>query len=527
MVEVAAAIRKGNADPFSVMQRCLSRQQETSGLNSFVTVLRHAAEKEAAVAGRHRVMKGPLHGIPIAVKDNFCTAGVRTTASSRMLANFVPPYSATAVSRLEASGAIVVGKTNMDEFGMGSATLFSHFGKTINPWSQAAEEGDKPRLAAGGSSGGSAVAVATGSALAALGSDTGGSVRQPAAFCGLVGLKPTYGRVSRHGLIAYASSLDCPGVLTRTVADAALVLDVVAGRDPLDSTCLEQPHRPCFDRTMEAAASSRAAGLAVSLRGLKVGIPAEFAIQELEGSAVTAWEEGARLLRDAGADVLPVSVPSIPLALPTYFVIACAEASSNLARYDGIRFGYRASRSLRASRSKEGIGSANTEEDDQRALHDFITASRSQGFGDEVQRRVISGCRVLSAQAYATYYEKALAARLRLRREMNTALSHVDVLLTPVTPTGPFPLTTPAEPAALMVNDVMTVPASLAGLPAIAVPVDLAPSSFVPGLPVPVGLQLIGRHLCEQQLLIVARALEVRCNFSERIPDYVVKATFT
>ena len=523
MVEAAAAIQQGEQTPTQILQQCLQRQRETAGLNAFVTTTETAALAQAAAAAAQGTAGGrPLHGIPIAVKDNFCTAGVRTTASSRMLADFVPPYSATAVARLEAAGAVVVGKTNMDEFGMGSATLFSHFGETVSPWSPASSsQSDGLRLTAGGSSGGSAVAVATGACLAALGSDTGGSVRQPAALCGLVGLKPSYGRISRHGLIAYASSLDCPGLLTRTVADAALVLDVVAGPDLLgDSNCLDRPHQLCFTEAMQAA------GLKLSLRGLKVGLPAEFGVRELEASTVTAWEEGARLLRDAGAEVVPVSIPSIPLALPAYFVIACAEASSNLARYDGIRYGHRASSAWAGSRGgSSSTPESESEAEDQGALHAFITASRSEGFGPEVQRRILAGCRVLSARAYSAYYEKALAARVRIRQDMAQALSQVDVLLTPVTPSGPFPLTTPAEPAALMLNDVMTVPASLAGLPAVSVPVAVVPSSFAADVPVPLGLQLIGRPLGERELLLVARALEVRCDFARLIPHYVLKGT--
>ena len=513
MVEAAAAIQQGEQTPTQILEQCLQRQREIACLNAFVTTMETAALAQAAAA-QGTAGGRPLHGIPIAVKDNFCMAGVRTTASSRMLADFVPPYSATAVARLEAAGAVVVGKTNMDEFGMGSATLFSHFGETVSPWSPpSSSQSDGLRLTAGGSSGGSAVAVATGACLAALGSDTGGSVRQPAALCGLVGLKPSYGRISRHGLIAYASSLDCPGLLTRTVADAALVLDVVAGPDLLgDSTCLDRPHQPCFTEAMQAV------GLNCSLRGLKVGLPAEFGVREFEASMVTAWEEGARLLRDAGAEVVPVSIPSIPLALPAYFVIACAEASSNLARYDGIRYGHRGSRGGSCSTPE-----SESEAEDQGALHAFITASRSEGFGPEVQRRILAGCRVLSARTYSAYYEKALAARVRIRQDMAQALSQVDVLLTPVTPSGPFPLTTPAEPAALMLNDVMTVPASLAGLPAVSVPVAVVPSSLAADVPVPLGLQLIGRPLGERELLLVARALEVRCDFARQIPDYVLK----
>jgi aspartyl-tRNA(Asn)/glutamyl-tRNA(Gln) amidotransferase subunit A len=517
VLEATAAIQQGDQAPTQILHQCLQRQRETAGLNAFVTTMETAALARAAAAQRAAGGR-PLHGIPIAVKDNFCTAGVRTTASSRMLADFVPPYSATAVARLEAAGAVVVGKTNMDEFGMGSATLFSHFGETVSPWSPPpSSQNSGLRLTAGGSSGGSAVAVATGACLAALGSDTGGSVRQPAALCGLVGLKPSYGHISRHGLIPYASSLDCPGLLTRTVADAALVLDVVAGPDLLgDSTCLDRPHRPCFTEAMQAA------GLGLSLRGVKVGLPAEFGVRELEPSTMTAWEEGARLLRDAGAEVVPVSIPSIPLALPAYFVIACAEASSNLARYDGIRYGHRASSAWAGSSSAtEG----ESEAEDQGALHAFITASRSEGFGPEVQRRILAGCRVLSARAYSAYYEKALAARVCIRQDMVQALSQVDVLLTPATPSGPFPLTTPAEPAALMLNDVMTVPASLAGLPAVSVPVAVVPSSFAADVPVPLGLQLIGRPLGERELLHVARALEARCDFARHIPEYVLKGT--
>lgn len=534
MVEAAAAIQQGEQTPTQILQQCLQRQRETAGLNAFVTTMERAALAQAAAAASQSIAGGrPLHGIPIAVKDNFCTAGVRTTASSRMLADFVPPYSATAVARLEAAGAVVVGKTNMDEFGMGSATLFSHFGETVSPWSPSPSLPSSPwssshsgglRLTAGGSSGGSAVAVATGACLAALGSDTGGSIRQPAALCGLVGLKPSYGRVSRHGLIAYASSLDCPGLLTRTVADAALVLDAVAGPDPLgDSTCWDGPHQPCFTEALQTA------GLNFSLRGLKVGLAAEFGVRELEASTVTVWEEGARLLRDAGAEVVPVSIPSISLALPAYFVIACAEASSNLARYDGIRYGHRAS-SAWAGSGVDGSSRATESEreaEDQGMLHNFITVSRSEGFGPEVQRRILAGCRVLSARTYSAYYEKALAARVRIRQDMAQAMSQVDVILTPVTPSGPFPLTTPAEPAALMLNDIMTVPASLAGLPAVSVPVSVVPSSFAADVPVPLGLQLIGRPFGERELLYVAQALEARCDFAKHIPNYVLEGRRT
>lgn len=471
-----------------------------------------------------------------------------------MLANFIPPYSATPVERLEKAGAIIVGKTNMDEFGMGSATLFSHFGETVSPWSPppslnntSQKETTSLRLTAGGSSGGSAVAVATGTCFAALGSDTGGSVRQPAALCGLVGLKPSYGRVSRHGLIAYASSLDCPGILTRRVADAALMLDIIAGPDPRDSTCLAQPHQPC----LTAQALLMEAGRMVakrSLQGVKIGVPAQFRVEEMEASVVAAWEEGARMLADAGAEVVPISIPSIPLALPTYFVIACAEASSNLARYDGIRYGHRssASQSQKVMAGAAGVGGvsgagggANVEEgegegEDQGALHAFITSSRSEGFGPEVQRRILAGCHVLSAQAYSAYYEKALAARVQIRRDMVHALGKVDALLTPVTPSGPLPLETPAEPAAMMLNDVMTIPASLAGLPAVSVPVSIIEASFplLSGsgsdsqrrVPVPLGLQLIGRPLQEHALLHIAGALEARSGFEEElIPEYVRK----
>ncbi len=520
LLEAAAALQRKEHTPAQLVQQCLQRQQDTAALNAYVTTtgpaaLAQAQRLEADAPGSSSSSSRTaffLRGIPVAVKDNFCTAGVRTTASSKMLADFVPPYSATVVERLEAAGAVVVGKTNMDEFGMGSATLYSHFGETVSPWSK------DVRLTAGGSSGGSAVAVATGSCFAALGSDTGGSVRQPAALCGLVGLKPSYGRVSRHGLIAYASSLDCPGVLARTVADAALVLDAVAGPDARDSTCLPLPHPPCFSEALSSLPAS-------SLAGVKVGLPAEFRVQEMEASVVAAWDEGARLLRDAGAQVVPVSIPSIPLALPTYFVLACAEASSNLARYDGIRYGHRASASGSGSSSSSTGGQSHEEdaaEEDQGALHAFITASRSEGFGPEVQRRILAGCHVLSAKAYSEYYEKALAARVFIRRDMAHALAQVDVLLTPVTPSGPFPLATPAKPASLMLNDVMTIPASLAGLPAVAVPVAVVPSALDARVPVPLGLQLIGRYLEEGRLLAIAAALEHRCGFRGLVPEHVL-----
>lgn len=401
----------------------------------------------------------PLCGVPVAVKDNICTSGVRTTCASRMLADFVPPYDATAWSRLRQAGCVLLGKTNMDEFGMGSSTENSSFHITRNPH-------DAARVP-GGSSGGSAACVAGGLAPAALGSDTGGSVRQPAALCGVVGMKPTYGAVSRYGLVAFASSLDCIGPMTRTVEDNALLLDAMLGADAMDGTCNHQP------------AGSVGAQLHAGVKGLRVGLMMENASPEVR----TAVMQAARLLEQLGARVEETQQPSAKQALPAYYVLSSAEASSNLARYDGVRYGHRA--------------------ESYADLDELYIRSRSEGFGSEVKRRILLGTYVLSAGHYQAYYQQAQAVRQRVQREFEQAFLQYDVLLSPVSTTAAWKIGEKASLAEVYQRDLYTVPASMAGLPALSLPMG----KDADGLPLAV--QLTAAAYQEPLLYRVGQALEV------------------
>jgi aspartyl-tRNA(Asn)/glutamyl-tRNA(Gln) amidotransferase subunit A len=405
----------------------------------------------------------PLAGVPIGIKDVMVTKGVRTTAGSKVLENFIPPYDCTAVSRLEAAGAIVLGKMNCDEFAMGSSNENSAYGPVRNPR-------DKSRVP-GGSSGGSAAAVAAGMAVATLGSDTGGSIRQPASFCGVVGLMPTYGRVSRYGLIAFASSLDHIGPLTKTVKDAAILLRVIAGHDPQDSTSANLPV-PDYE-----------AELASPVRGLKIGIPQEYFGEGLDAEVRSATEAGIAKLSAAGCEIVPISMPHTAYAIPTYYVIATAEASANLARFDGVRYGYRA-------------GSART-------LSEMYRKSRDEGFGAEVKRRIMLGTYALSSGYYDAYYLKAQRVRTLLTRDFEEAFQKVDAIVTPTAPTAAFKLGEKADdPLAMYLADIYTVTADLAGVPGISVPCGKTQSGL------PIGLQVLGRHFDESTVLRVASAVE-------------------
>ncbi len=450
-------------------------------LNAFITATLDEALDAAAAAdaARGRGHAPPLSGIPIANKDLFCTRGVRTTAGSRMLGTYVPRYESEVTGRLALAGAISLGKLNLDEFAMGSSNETSAFGPAISPWRA---EGSEAKLVPGGSSGGSAAAVAARLCAAATGTDTGGSIRQPAAFCGLVGIKPTYGRCSRRGIVAFASSLDQAGVLARTVADAALMLHAMAGYDPWDSTSLA------------AGLPDWAGALNPRLAGKRIGIPREYRVDGMDPALETLWDKGIAWLSDAGAEIVDVSLPHTAHALPTYYIVAPAEASSNLARYDGVRYGLRV--------APEG-GS----------LIDMYEATRAQGFGREVRRRIMIGTYVLSAGYYDAYYLKAQRVRSLIARDFAEAFDQCDLLLTPTAPTAAFPLgAKSADPIAMYLNDVLTVPASLAGLPAISVPAGLDPSGL------PLGLQLIGRPLDEQGVFDAAAAIEARAGFKAR-PD--------
>jgi aspartyl-tRNA(Asn)/glutamyl-tRNA(Gln) amidotransferase subunit A len=413
---------------------------------------------QAQAAGR---VLGPLHGVPIALKDNMSTRGVLTTASSHILRGFIPPYSATVVRKLEAAGAVVVGKTNLDEFAMGSSTENSAFGPSRNPWAVDSTPG--------GSSGGSAVAVAARMVPAALGSDTGGSIRQPAALSGIVGLKPTYGRVSRYGLLAFASSLDQIGPLTRTVADTALMLEVIAGADPNDSTAASQP------------VPNYSAALTGDVSGLRIGIPRHVLADGVDGEVLGAFNAAIDHLRDRGAEIVDVVLPHAKYAIPIYYLIATAEASSNLARYDGVRYAYRAA-----------LGKDAT-------LQEMYDRTRDEGFGAEVKRRIMLGTYVLSAGYYDAYYLKAQQVRTLVRRDYEQAFTRVDVVTMPTTPTPAFKLgEKTSDPLQMYLADIFTVSANLSGLPAISVPCGFSSTCL------PIGLQLTGRPFDEATLLRAA-----------------------
>jgi aspartyl-tRNA(Asn)/glutamyl-tRNA(Gln) amidotransferase subunit A len=418
---------------------------------------------------------GPLHGVPIALKDNMSTSGVPTTASSKILAGYVPPYDATVVTRLEAAGAIIIGKTNLDEFAMGSSTENSALGPTNNPW-------DVTRTP-GGSSGGSAAAVAARMVPAALGSDTGGSIRQPAALCGIVGMKPTYGRVSRYGLLAFASSLDQIGPLTQTAEDAALVLQAIGGADPRDAT--SSPH-PVPD--LVSALDGHA-------RGIRIGVPKAFLGEGVDDDVLRAFNEALRVLEGRGATLVDIELPHAGYGIPVYYLICTAEASSNLARYDGVRYGYRA---------RPG-----TED----GLREMYERTRDEGFGPEVKRRLMLGTYVLSAGYYDAYYLKAQQVRTLLRRDYEAAFQKVDLVATPTTPTPAFPLGEKTnDPLQMYLNDIFTVSANLTGLPAISVPCGFSRSQL------PIGLQLTGRAFDEATLLKTADAYQRDTTFHTESP---------
>ena len=417
----------------------------------------------------------PLAGVPIAIKDNLCTKGIRTTCSSRMLESFVPPYESTVTDRLWRSGAVLIGKTNLDEFAMGGSTETSAFGPTANPWNT--------EYVPGGSSGGSAAAVAAGECMASLGSDTGGSIRQPASFCGVVGLKPTYGRVSRYGLVAFASSLDQVGPFATSVSDAAELLQAIAGEDPRDSTCLKAPVPNYRDR------------LGRSVSGLRIGVVREcFDQKGLDPQVKASVLAAADLLQSLGAELVDVSCPRFNDGIATYYVIAPSEASANLARYDGVKYGFRA--------------------DDASSLAAMTARSRAEGFGSEVQRRILIGTYALSAGYVDAYYRKAQQVRTLIRRDFETAFASVDVLLTPTAPSTAFAAGAHADdPLAMYLADLLTIPANLAGLPAINVPCGFDSTGL------PIGVQLIGNVLEEPLLLQVAHQYEQSADVMARRPE--------
>ena len=416
----------------------------------------------------------PMMAMPLAIKDNLCTEGVTTTCSSRMLQNFVPPYDATVIAKLRAQGYLLLGKTNLDEFAMGSSTENSAFGPSRNPWNL--------QCVPGGSSGGSAAAVAADECVAALGSDTGGSIRQPAAFCGVVGLKPTYGRVSRYGLIAFASSLDQIGPITKDVADAAFLLGVIAGHDPMDSTSADVPV-PDYTKALKKK----------DLKKLKVGIPAEFFAEGLDPEVEQAVRAAIEELKSLGGEIKEIQLPRTDAAVAVYYVIATAEASSNLARFDGVKFG------LRSKETKD--------------LLELYTKTRQEGFGPEVKRRIMLGTYALSSGYYDAYYGKAQAVRTLIRQDFDAAFKEVDLIVTPVTPTPAFKLGEKSEdPLQMYLSDIFTISVNLAGLPAIALPCGFSRAGL------PIGMQLIGRAFQEDTLLRAAYAYEQSTQWRAKKP---------
>ncbi|HEY7183733.1 MAG TPA: Asp-tRNA(Asn)/Glu-tRNA(Gln) amidotransferase subunit GatA [Blastocatellia bacterium] len=468
IAELYKLYASGEAVPSEVCRQALDRiERDNDRLNAYITINRESAVKRAAAMDadiQEAIRRKPLAGVPVAVKDNMLITGVRTTCGSRILGDYVPPYTATAVRKLEDAGAIIIGKTNMDEFAMGSSTENSAFGPARNP---ADEE-----TVAGGSSGGSAVAVAAGHTPIALGSDTGGSIRLPASFCGVVGLKPTYGRVSRYGLVAFASSLDQIGPFANNVSDAARALQVISGHDRCDST------------SANVAVPDYLSALNGDVKGLRLGIPPECFGAGLDPEVKEKVEAGIRKLAGRGAEIVEVSLPHTKYVIAVYYIVATAEASSNLARFDGVRYGFRA--------------------EEARALSEMYRRTRDEGFGAEVKRRIMLGTFVLSSGYYDAYYEKAQRVRSMLVSDFAEAFKKCDVIATPTAPTPAFRIGEKSDdPLAMYLNDIYTVTVNLAGVPAISVPCGQSSAGL------PIGLQLIGNHFDESRLLNAAYAHEM------------------
>jgi aspartyl-tRNA(Asn)/glutamyl-tRNA(Gln) amidotransferase subunit A len=473
------ALRKGEISALDLTMSCLTAIDAGDGLNAFVHKTPEIALEQARAAdARLKAGDAPsICGIPLGIKDLFCTKGVPSQAASNILKGFKPEYESTVTSKLFGAGAVMLGKLNMDEFAMGSSNETSCYGNAVNPWQR---KGSNVQLTPGGSSGGSAAAVAADLCLAATGTDTGGSIRQPAAFTGIVGIKPTYGRVSRWGIVAFASSLDQAGPMTKSVRDAAIMLGAMAGHDPKDSTSADIPV-PDFE-----------AALTGDIRGKVIGIPKEYRMDGMPEEIEALWAKGIKMMQDAGAVVRDISLPHTKYALPAYYVIAPAEASSNLARYDGVRYGHRA-------KLAQGDG-----------VTEMYEKTRAEGFGPEVQRRVMVGTYVLSAGFYDAYYNRARKVRALIKRDFETVFADgVDAILTPATPSAAFGLgeMADADPVKMYLNDVFTVTVNLAGLPGISVPVGLDAQGL------PLGLQLIGRPWDEGPLLNYAHVLESSAGF--------------
>ena len=476
VTELSAELSRGAISSVELVRACLARiEAHNPELNAFITVCGESALAEAAAADQARAGgdSRPLLGIPLAHKDIFCTRGLRTTCGSRMLADFLPPYDACVVERLRAAGAVLIGKTNMDEFAMGSSNETSFFGPVRNP--------HDPGKVPGGSSGGSAAAVAGGLCPMATGTDTGGSIRQPAAFCGITGFKPSYGRVSRWGMIAFASSLDQAGTLTRSAADAALMMQAMAGLDARDSTSVD---RPVEDYT---------AALGGALRGLRVGVPLPHFAEGLSPGVERGVRAALGELEKAGAKLVDIDLPNNHLSVPAYYVVAPAEASANLSRYDGVRYGYRC--------------------DNPVDLEDLYTRTRSEGFGDEVKRRILVGAYALSAGYYDAYYRKAQRIRRLIRQDFTEAFGKVDVIAGPTSPHVAFAHGAKADPVEMYLEDIFTIAVNLAGLPGISVPAGIEDA-------LPFGLQIIGPDFAETRVLNVAHQFQQLTDWHRRLPQH-------
>jgi aspartyl-tRNA(Asn)/glutamyl-tRNA(Gln) amidotransferase subunit A len=473
--QLAQGLRAGDFSSVELTRHFLSRIQQHHALNAYITVTAEQALQQAQAADK-RLADGnaeQLTGIPLAQKDIFCTLGVKTSCGSKILDNFIAPYNATVVEKFNQAGAVMLGKLNMDEFAMGSSNETSYYGVARNPWNT--------QTVTGGSSGGSAAAVAAGLAAGVTGTDTGGSIRQPAAFCGITGLKPTYGRVSRYGMIAYASSLDQGGPMTRSAEDAAILLQTMAGFDAKDSTSADLP------------VPDYLAGLGQPLAGLKIGLPKEFFTDGLDGDMAAVLETAINEYRKLGAEIIEISMPNLSVAIPAYYVIACAESSANLSRFDGVRFGYRCEKPL--------------------DLADLYTRSRGEGFGKEVKRRILMGTYALSAGYYDAYYLKAQQVRRLISEDFKRALSEVDVIMSPVTPTTAFGIGAKMDdPTAMYLADIYTIAINLAGVPAMSVP-----AGFSGGMPV--GLQVIGNHFAEERLLAIAHQYQQVTDWHKQSPS--------
>ena len=477
LYELVENIKNKKISSTEVTNEYIERSKKSKNLNSFNEETFESAIKNAKKFDSKPDLNKKLAGVPIAVKDLFCTKNVKTTASSKILNNFVPTYESTVTQNLWNEGAILLGKLNCDEFAMGSSNETSYFGNVINPVDE--------NLVPGGSSGGSASALAAKLTPATIGTDTGGSIRQPASFTGTVGLKPTYGSCSRYGIVAFASSLDQAGPMTRNVQDSALLLEVMSSFDDKDSTSVDYK-RPSYSND-----------LTKNIKGKKIGVPKEYRVDGMSPEIEKLWEDGKNYLKNCGAEIIDISLPHTKYALPTYYIVAPAEASSNLARYDGVKYGFR------------------TEGDN---LIDMYEKTRSEGFGDEVKRRIMIGTYVLSSGYYDAYYLKAQKVRRLIKNDFNNVFQKIDAILTPSTPTSAFKIGDKSnDPVSMYLNDIFTVPVNLAGLPGISIPAGLDKKGY------PLGLQIIGKSFDEQTILNIAYAMEEKINFKYETNDWWMK----